>query len=326
VYEKADHEEQEMPESIFVGVDVSKARLDVFISQGEQVLAFANDDLGQQAMVDCLNPLALTQVVVEATGGLQRALVAKLVAAALPVVVVNPRQVRDFAKSLGQLAKTDRVDARILALFGERIRPAIRELPSPETQALADQLARRTQLVEMLTMEKNRLKQAQNGAVRKNIKKHIEWLERQLRANESGLREAVEGSSAWQAKRDLLGEVKGVGEITSLSMIGLLPELGTLDRKQIVALVGVAPFARDSGTLRGRRTVWGGRAAVRSVLYMATLTAVRWNPVLRAFYTRLRAAGKLKKVAIVACMRKLLTILNAMVRDGKHFDSTLHTT
>jgi transposase len=211
-------------------------------------------------------------------------------------------------------------------MFGARIRPAIRELPSPETQALADQLARRTHLVEMLTMEKNRLKQAQNGAVRKNIKKHIEWLERQLRANESGLREAVEGSSAWQAKRDLLGEVKGVGEITSLSMIGLLPELGTLDRKQIVALVGVAPFARDSGTLRGRRTVWGGRAAVRSVLYMATLTAVRWNPVLRAFYTRLRAARKLKKVAIVACMRKLLTILNAMVRDGKHFDSTLHTT
>lgn len=310
----------------FVGIDVSKAQLDTFVSQGEEVFAFGNDEAGQKKMVAHLKPLAPAMVVIEATGGLQRALVAKLIAAGLPVVVANPRQVRDFAKSMGQLAKTDRVDARILALFGERIRPAIREQPSPETQALADQLARRTQLVEMLTMEKNRFQQAQNGAVRKSIKKHIEWLQRQLRATESGLRQAVEASSAWQTERDLLADVKGVGEVTTMSMIGLLPELGTLSGKQISALVGIAPFARDSGTLRGRRTTWGGRSAVRCVLYMATLTAIRWNPVLRAFYTRLRAAGKLKKVAMVACMRKLLTILNAMVRDGKPFDPTLHTT
>lgn len=313
-----------MSEPIFVGVDVSKVRLDTFISKGEQVLAFGNDKAGAEKMIEHLKPLAVTQVIIEATGGLERPLAAQLITAGLPVVVVNPRQVRDFAKSLGKLAKTDRIDARILALFGERIRPAIRALPSPETQELADQLARRRQLVEMLTMEKNRIQQSHNDAVRKNIKQHIEWLQKQLRANESGLRRALETSSAWQVERDLLAGVKGVGEVTTVSMIGLLPELGTLNRKQIAALVGVAPFARDSGTMRGRRTVWGGRASVRTVLYMASLSAIRWNPVLRTFYTRLRAAGKLKKVAIIACMRKLLTILNAMVRDGKPFNPTLH--
>lgn len=311
-------------DSVFVGVDVSKARLDVFVSKGEQAWAVGNDEGGVAELAGKLTPLAPSLVVLEATGGLERALVAQLMAAQLPVVVVNPRQVRAFAKSLGRQAKTDALDARVLALFGERIRPALRELPEPDTQALADQLARRRQLVEMLTMEKNRLQQAHLGVVRKNIKEHIEWLKQQLRASDSGLRQAVEGSPVWQAKRDLLEEVKGVGDVTALSLIGLLPELGTLDRKQIAALVGVAPFARDSGTLRGRRTVWGGRAAVRTVLYMATLTAIRWNPVVRAFYTRLREAGKLKKVAIVASMRKLLTILNAMVRDNKHFDPALH--
>jgi transposase len=316
--------EVSVSENVYVGVDVSKARLDVFVSEGEQVWAVGNDEAGVAELAGRLAPLAPSLVVLEATGGLERALVAQLMAAKLPVVVVNPRQVRAFAKSLGRLAKTDALDARILALFGERIRPALRELPEPDTQALADQLSRRRQLVEMLTMEKNRLQQAHLGAVRKNLKEHIEWLKQQLRASDSGLRQAVEGSPAWQAKRDLLEEVKGVGDITALSLIGLLPELGTLGRKQIAALVGVAPFARDSGTLRGRRTVWGGRAAVRTVLYMATLTAIRWNPVLRAFYTRLREAGKLKKVAIVASMRKLLTILNAMVRDGKRFDPGLH--
>ena len=312
--------------NVFVGVDVSKARLDVFVTEGEQVWALSNDETGVAELAGRLGPLAPSLVVLEATGGLERALVAQLMAAQLPVVVVNPRQVRAFAKSLGRLAKTDALDARILALFGERIRPALRALPEPDTQALADQLARRRQLVEMLTMEKNRLQQAQLGVVRKNLKEHIEWLKQQLRASDSGLRQAVEGSPAWQAKRDLLEEVKGVGDITALSLIGLLPELGALDRKQIAALVGVAPFARDSGTLRGRRTVWGGRAAVRTVLYMATLTAIRWNPVIRTFYTRLREAGKLKKVAIVASMRKLLTILNAMVRDNKRFDPALHST
>lgn len=315
-----------MSDAVFVGVDVSKARLDVFVLQGEGAFAVANDEAGLVQLIDRIMPLAPAQVVLEATGGLERPLVAGLMAAGLPVVIVNPRQVRDFARSLGKLAKTDALDARLLALFGERVRPALRELPTPDTQALGDQLARRRQLVEMLTMEKNRLKQSHHGAVRKNIKEHIEWLKQQLRGSDEGLRRAVESSPAWQAKRDLLNEVKGVGDVTALSLIGLLPELGTLDRKQIAALVGVAPFARDSGTLRGKRSVWGGRAAVRTVLYMATLSAIRWNPVLHAFYTRLRDAGKLKKVAIVAAMRKLLTILNAMVRDGKPFDSALHTT
>ena len=238
-------------ENVFVGVDVSKARLDVFVSEGEQVWAVGNDEAGVAELAGQLEPLAPSLVVLEATGGLERALVAQLMAAKLPVVVVNPRQVRAFAKSLGRLAKTDALDARILALFGERIRPALRELPEPDTQALADHLSRRRQLVEMLTMEKNRLQQAHLGAVRKNIKEHIEWLKQQLRASDSGLRQAVEGSPAWQAKRDLLEEVKGVGDITALSLIGLLPELGTLGRKQIAALVGVAPFARDSGTCAG---------------------------------------------------------------------------
>ena len=313
-----------MSEQVYVGIDVSKVRLDVFVSQGEQARSVDNDEAGVATLADWLKSLAPALVVLEATGGLERALVAQLMVAQLPVATVNPRQVRDFARSLGWRAKTDALDARVLALFGERIRPALRDRPAPDTQALADQLARRRQLVEMLTMEKNRLQQAQLGVVRKNLKEHIEWLKQQLRASDSGLRQAVESSPAWQAKRDLLEEVKGVGEVTVLSLLGLLPELGSLDRKQIAALVGVAPFARDSGTLRGRRTVWGGRAAVRTVLYMATLTALRFNPVVRAFYTRLREAGKVKKVAIVASMRKLLTILNAMVRDGKRFDPALH--
>lgn len=313
-----------MNEGIFVGVDVSKARLDVFVSEGEKASSFTNDDVGLEHLVEAMKQAMPTLLVLEATGGLERPLVARLLAAALPAVVVNPRQVRDFAKSMGQLAKTDRLDARVLALFGERIRPTQRAVPGPETLALADQLMRRHQIVEMLTMEKNRFKQAHNSAVRKNLKQHIAWLERQLRASNLTLSKAVEASPAWQAERDLLGEVKGVGDVTVLSLIGHLPELGKLDRKQIAALVGVAPFSRDSGTLRGRRTVWGGRSAVRTVLYMATLTAIRWNPVMRPFYRRLRAAGKVKKVAIVAAMRKLLTILNAMVRDQKPFDPTLH--
>jgi transposase len=276
-----------------------------------------NDEAGHAALIAALTPLAPTRIVLEATGGYERALTLALAAAGLPVVVVNPRQVRDFAKASGRLAKTDRIDARVLAQFAQAIQPVQRALPDEAAQAFADQLTRRRQLVEMLAMEKNRLQQAPNKRVRQDLKKHIDWLHNRLRASEDGLRQAVESSPAWQAKRDLLAEVKGVGEVTVLTLIGLLPQLGQLDRKQIAALVGVAPFNRDSGTLRGRRTVWGGRAAVRQVLYMATLTAVRCNPVLKTFYTRLRSNGKAAKVALVACMRKLLTILNAMLRDGR---------
>ena len=309
-----------MTNEVYVGVDVSKAYLDVFLSNGANASRFTHDPVGVDALARELNQAKPTLVVLEATGGLERTFVAQLLAEGLPVAVVNPRQVRDFAKSTGQLAKTDALDARILARFAAAIRPAQRALPTATAVDFSDQLARRRQLVEMLSMETVRLKAAQSAGVRKSIKKHIDWLKQQLRASDEGLRRAVEESPAWQAKRDLLQGVKGVGEVTVLTIIACLPELGALDRKQIAALVGVAPLNRDSGTLRGRRTVWGGRATVRRVLYMATLTAIRWNPTLQAFYARLCLAGKAKKVAIVACMRKLLTILNAMLRDNKPFN------
>lgn len=303
----------------FVGVDVAKARLDVFVSTDARVAAFGNDESGVAELTRALIAADPVRIVLEATGGLERALVAQLLAAHLPVCVVNPRQVRDFAKATGRLAKTDRLDAQVLALFAEKVEPVQRPLLDEAAQAFADQLARRRQLVEMLTMEKNRLQQHPPKAVRKDLKDHIEWLQRALRASDGGLRQAVEASPAWQAKRDLLAEVKGVGEVTTLTLVGLQPELGTLNRKQVAALVGVAPLNRDSGTLRGRRGIWGGRAEVRAVLYMAALSAIRHNPAIHAFHTRLRAAGKAKKVAIVACMRKLLTILNAMLRDRAHW-------
>lgn len=303
----------------YVGIDVSKARLDVHWSGEDRTSAFANDEAGIGDLLQELRAARPRLIVLEATGGLERSLVAALLGASLAVAVVNPRQVRDFAKASGRLAKTDRLDAQVLARFAQAIEPAQRALPDETAQAFADHLARRRQLVEMLAMEKTRLKQAPNSEVRKDLKQHIAWLENRLWASEDGLRRAVETSPAWQAKRDLLSEVKGIGEVTMLTLLGGLPELGRLDRKQIAALVGVAPLNRDSGTLRGRRTVWGGRAAVRQVLYMATLTAVRFNPVLKAFYARLRGNGKAAKVALVACMRKLLTILNAMVRDNRRW-------
>lgn len=306
----------------WIGIDVNKARLDVFVSCQGRLFDYTNDAAGIEALLAELGGHRPQLVVLEATGGLERALVAQLLAARLPVAVVNPRQVRDFAKATGRLAKTDRLDAQVLARFAQAVGPTQRPLPDEASQAFADQLARRRQLVEMLVMEKNRLKQTPNQHVRSDIKTHIEWLENRLRATEDGLRHNVEASPAWQSKRDLLAAVKGVGEITALTLIGELPELGQLDRKRIAALVGVAPLNRDSGSMRGRRQVWGGRAVVRHTLYMATLSAVRFNATLRAFYSRLIAAGKVKKVALVACMRKLLTILNAMVRDNASWRET----
>jgi len=302
-------------ETCWVGIDVCKASLDVFISVGEHSVQVANDEQGIGQLLALLQRACPKLIALEATGALERVVVGELLAAQLPVAVLNPRQVRRFAEATGHLAKTDRIDARVLAHFAAAIEPPVRKLPDAEAQAFADLLARRRQLVGMLGMENNRLKQARNGAVRKDIKAHIAWLNKRLSATETGLREAVQASPAWQAKADLLGTVKGVGEVTTLTLIASLPELGSLDRKQIAALVGVAPLNRDSGTQRGRRCVWGGRALVRQVLYMATLSGVRHNPVLKAFYTRLRQAGKKPKVALVACMRKLLTILNAMLRD-----------
>jgi len=311
---------------VFVGVDVSKARLDVALSSACEVVGFANDEAGVADLVRRVKLADPTLVVLEATGALGRLLVAELMAAGLPVAVVNPRQVRDFSKSTGQFAKTDALDARLLARFAQAVRPAQRPLPDEAAQVFADQLARRRQVVDMLAVEKTRLKQATYRDVRKSIKEHVQWLERRVRAADEALRHSVEQSPVWQAKRDLLTEVKGIGDITMLTLIACLPELGTLSGKKIAALVGVAPLNRDSGTLRGRRTVWGGRAHVRTVFYMATLTAIRFNPAIASFYQRLRAAGKMKKVAIVACMRKFLTILNAMLRDQKPFEMTRHLT
>lgn len=313
-------------QDLYVGIDVSKAYLDVFVSDEARVERLTYDEAAVAALANALKARVPTLIVLEATGGLERALVAMLLAAQLPVAVVNPRQVRQFAQASGRLAKTDRLDARVLAHFAAAIRPVQRAVPDEAAQDFADQLARRRQLVEMLAMEKTRKRQSPNKTVRRNIEKHIEELQNHLRATEHGLRRTVEASPVWQAERDLLSEVKGLGEVTVMTLIADLPELGQLNRKQIAALVGVAPFNRDSGTWRGRRCIWGGRAAVRRTLYMATLTAVRHNPTLKTFYRRLRENGKVAKVALVACMRKWLTMLNAMVRDNARWNAHLEKT
>ena len=305
-----------------VGIDVSKAWLDVYFGATETFERVANEDKAIASLVEKLKVCGPELIVLEATGGLQRRLVAQMGAAKLPAVVVNARQVRDFAKATGRLAKTDRIDAQVLALFAAVVKPVIRDLPDEQTQELADQLSRRNQIVEMLAIEKVRLKQAHDHQVRKDLKEHIEWLTKRLSATDGGLRKLVENSALWQAKRELLDEVKGVGFVTLCTLLSGLIELGRVNAKQIAALVGVAPLNRDSGTMRGRRTVGGGRAQVRRVLYMATLSAIRHTQRIGDFYAQLRARGKAKKVAIVACMRKLLTILNAMVRDGKRWKDT----
>ncbi len=254
-------------------------------------------------------------VLLEATGGLELPLVAALAAAALPVVVVNPRQVRDFARATGTLAKTDTLDAGALAHFADAVRPEVRPLKDAETQVLNSLTARRHQVMTMLVSEKNRLGTA-IGAVSPRIEAHIAWLEQELSDLDKGLRQTLRRSPVWREKDDLLRTVPGVGEQISLTLLANLPELGTLNRRQIAALVGVAPYNRDSGTLRGKRAVWGGRSRVRAVLYMGALVASRHNPAIRDFYQRLLAAGKPKKVALVASMRKLLVILNGMLKHG----------
>jgi len=299
----------------WIGVDVAKAVLDVVVRPTGEVQQFPNDAAGHAALVAWLTPLAPAGVVLESTGGYERAAAAALAAARLPASVINPRQVRDFARSTGQLAKTDRLDAAVLALFGERVQPAPRPLTDAATAELAELLTRRQQLVGMLTMERNRLRETQTR-VKRSIQAHITWLERQLAATDDDLRQAIEASPVWRVQEQLLQSVPGVGDVVSRTLLGLLPELRRLNRKAIAALVGVAPLARDSGQYRGKRGIWGGRAAVRQILYMAALVGVRWNPVLRALYARLVTAGKAKKVALVACMRKLLTILNAMLATG----------
>jgi transposase len=241
-------------------------------------------------------------------------LAAALAVSGVPLVVTNPRQVRDFARATGRLAKTDVIDARVLAHFAAAMQPESRRLPDSQEQELKAILARRRQLIEMLTAERNRLHSARSKAVKANIKAHIDWLEKEMTRIDRDLEQSIRQSPIWREKDDLLKSVPGVGPVLSTTILADLPELGLLNRRQIAALVGVAPFNRDSGNLRGKRTVWGGRSAIRAALYMATLVASRHNPVIRAFYHRLCAAGKPKKVALTACMRKLLTILNAMLK------------
>lgn len=299
----------------FVGIDVAKATLDIAVRPTGATWQVANEDRVLPDLVARLRTLAPTRIVLEATGGYEHAVVAALATAGLPVVVVNPRQVRDFGRATGQLAKTDRIDAALLALFAERVQPELRLLPDEALQALDAFLTRRRQLLEMLIAERNRLGFAKR-AIRRDIDQHIRWLEKRLKEVDRELEAAVQASPVWRATEDLLRTVPGIGPVISRTLLGELPELGQLNRKQIAALVGVAPHARDSGTLRGKRMVWGGRAPVRAVLYMGALVAAKFNPVIRAFYQRLRATGKPAKVALTACMRKLLVILNAMVRNG----------
>jgi transposase len=297
---------------VFVGIDVSQARLDIAVRPGSS-FALTHDESGMTTLIEQLRALSPTLIVLEATGGMEIPLTSGLATAGLPVVVVNPRQVRDFAKASGHLAKTDVLDAQMLAQFAEVMRPQPRPLSDAEARALAALLTRRRQLVEMLTVEKNRLLSAP-PAIRKSLRTQIAWLERELQHTDTDLADAIRQSPVWREKDELLRSVPGVGPVLTSTLLANLPELGTLTSKQIAALVGVAPLNRDSGTLRGRRTVWGGRAQVRAVLYMSAIVAARFNPVIRAFYHCLQRAGKAKKVTLTACMRKLLTILNAMLK------------
>jgi transposase len=305
---------------VFIGIDVSKTHLDVAVGpNGEQWEQWqvANEGKDIQALaahIKQLNPKA-ELVVLEATGGLEQAVAGALAVEGLPVAVVNPRQVRDFARATGKLAKTDALDAQVLAHFAQAVHPQPRPLPDEQAQLLNAILERRRQIVVMLTAEKNRLHVAAR-AVRPRIEAHIQWLEQELSEIDSELNQAIRHSPIWRERDDLLRSVPGVGKVVSMTLLAELPELGTLNRQQLAALVGVAPINRDSGALRGRRTVWGGRGRVRAVLYMGALVATRHNPVIKEFYERLVARGKAKKVALTACMRKLLTILNSMLRHG----------
>jgi transposase len=302
------------PTSCYAGVDVSKGHLEIFLRPMQEHFSVPNEEAGIGALVSRLEQARPALVVLESSGGFERLVAAALAASELPIVVVNPRQVRDFARATGKLAKTDRLDAEVLARFGEAVGPEPKPLPDKEVRAFGEVLARRRQIVGMLTAERNRLGTATSEPVKKRIEAHVRWLERELERIEGDLDEAIKGSRAWRENEALLRSVPGVGPVLARTLLAELPELGTLDRKRLAALVGVAPLNRDSGTLRGHRAVWGGRARVRAALYMGALVATRFNPTIGEFYERLLAAGKPKKVALVACMRKLLTILNALLK------------
>ena len=302
----------------FVGIDVAKVALDVFIGSAGAAFSVTNDEVGIRELLRHLAPDDF--VILEATGGLEMPVASALAAAGIAVEIVNPRQVRDFARSTGRLAKTDRLDAEVLARFGEAVRPAARPLANEQAQALEALVTRRRQLVEMLTAEKNRRARAPK-ILHHSIDEHIRWLEKRLTGFDDELGELIRDTPLWRERDELLRSVPGVGKVLSVTLLAQLPELGMLNRKQIAALAGLAPFNRDSGTLRGSRCIWGGRAQVRRVLYMATVAGVRSNPTIRTFYLRLRTNGKHAKPALIACMRKFLAILNAMLHNKTHWQT-----
>lgn len=302
---------------VFTGIDVSKGTLDIAVRPDGKSMTVGNSDDGIKELAKYLKQISPTLVVFESTGGLEALAVSTLAAKGFAVAVVNPRQVRDFAKATGRLAKTDAIDAEVIAHFAEAVKPEARPLKSEDEQELAELIARRTQVIQMLVAEKNRLGRTGRKRIRKEIKEHIVWLERRLKNIDKDIESAIKESPVWRVRDDLLRSVPGVGKVLSMSLMAKMPELGLLDRRQAAALVGVAPLNRDSGTFKGRRSVWGGRADVRTALYMATLSAVRHNPIINAFYMQLKERGKKPKVALTACMRKLIVMLNAMLKNNE---------
>lgn len=303
-------------EPLWIGIDVAKAQLDIAFGATGDTMSVTNDDAGIGTVLAELGSRNCGLVVLEATGGFEVPLVSNLVAAGIPVVVANPRQVRQFARATGQLAKTDLLDARVLALFGERIRPEVRPIPDEATRQLDALLTRRRQITGMIVAERNRAGFAP-ATLQKSIEKHVRWLQRELDNIDADMSGTIQSSPVWRAKEALYRSVPGIGPVIALTLLAELPELGTLTHKEIAALVGVAPLARDSGMMKGKRMVFGGRASVRSVLYLAAVVGVRHNHVIREFYYRLRERGKPAKPALIACAHKLLTILNAMARTGE---------
>jgi len=302
-------------EQIYIGIDVAKDRLDVHVRPSGDAFAVARDGEGIGALVDRLKTLSPSLIVLEATGGFETVVAAALGGAQLPLVVVNPRQIRDFARAAGRLAKTDALDAEVIALYAERMKPELRPLPDEQARHLSELVARRRQIVEMMTMERNRRHMLTSKRLLKSVDRLLKALQKELTELEADLDDTIRGTPAWRDTEELLTSVPGVGDKLARILIADLPELGRLSRRQLALLVGVAPINRDSGTMRGRRTIWAGRAKVRATLYMAALVASRHNKTLKSFYQRLLQAGKPKKLALVAVMRKLLTILNAIVRD-----------
>ena len=298
---------------VYAGIDVNKAQLDIDTYPDAAPKQFANDETGRLAACAYLQSAQVRLIVVEATGGLESPLVALAASSGLAIAVINPRQARDFAKAIGVLAKTDKVDALVLARFAEAVKPPVRALKADEVLQLAAILTRRRQLIEMITAEGNRQASAATG-IAKQIRQHITWLEKRLKEADDDLDQSIRSSPLWQHKAEIMQSIPGVGRVTATSLLADVPEIGTLNRREISALIGVCPYSRDSGKSRGRRSIWGGRARVRAVLYMAALVATRHNPVIRAFYQKLVGAGKNKKVAIVACMRKLLVTINTMLK------------